>query len=294
MANLKDIRMRINSVRTTRQVTSAMKMVSAAKLNKAQSDVEHVRPFIGKLLQIVNFLGNSVDGIEEKYAGFRVSKKGKVLIVAIASNKGLAGAFNSNVAKEAERIVKNDYADALSKGELDLITIGKQVGKGMKSRGLVAIRNYDDLYDNMSLDAVYTIADELTDSFIKGEYREIRLVYNEYVNKSTQVVVSQQYLPLELTKQATEGNQQLDFIVEPNKEEVLADLVPQAVRSKLYGALLDSIASEHAARMTSMNKATDNATELLNDLQLQYNKARQSAITNELIEIVSGAEALKN
>lgn len=294
MANLKGIRMRINSVRTTRQVTSAMKMVSAAKLNKAQSDVEHARPFVGKLLEIVNFLGNSVDGIQERFAGFRVSQKGKILLVAIASNKGLAGAFNSNVAKEAERLVKNEYAEAFSKGEMEFVAIGKQVAKGLAARGLAPKKDYNSLFDNMSLQAVYDIADELTDEFVKGEYREIRLVYNEFVNKSTQRIVAKQFLPLVLTETKSENSQLLDFIVEPNKEEVLEDLVPQAVRTNLYAVLLDSIASEHSARMTSMSKATDNATELLKDLQLQYNKARQGAITGELIEIVSGAEALKS
>ncbi|MCQ2228431.1 MAG: ATP synthase F1 subunit gamma [Bacteroidales bacterium] len=292
MANLKGIRMRINSVRTTRQVTSAMKMVSAAKLNKAQSDVEHVRPFVGKLLEIVNFLGNSVDGIHERFAGFRVSQKGKILFVSIASNKGLAGAFNSNVAKETERLIKDEYSEAFAKGEVEVIAIGKQVAKGLAARGIAPKKDYNSLFDNMSLQAVYDIADELTNDFVKGEYREIHLVFNEFVNKSTQRVASKQFLPLALTEAKSEDSKMLDFIVEPNKIEVLEDLVPQAVRTKLYATLLDSIASEHSARMTSMSKATDNATELLKDLQLQYNKARQSAITGELIEIVSGAEAL--
>lgn len=292
MANLKDIRMRINSVRTTRQVTSAMKMVSAAKLNKAQSDIEHARPFVGKLLRIVNFLGNSVESVQERYAGFRVSQKGKVLFVAIASNKGLAGAFNSNVAKEVERLLAEEYSSIGS--DIELMSIGKQAGKAMKARKMQTVKDYNELFDNFSAEAVYEIADELTEKFVKGEYREIHLVYNEFVNKSVQRIVDTKYLPLELGKAEAEDNTMLDFIVEPSKEEVLSDLMPQAIRSKLFSAILDSVASEHAARMMSMSKATDNATELIGELQLQYNKARQSAITNELIEIVSGAEALKN
>ncbi|MCQ2202818.1 MAG: ATP synthase F1 subunit gamma [Bacteroidales bacterium] len=292
MANLKDIRMRINSVRTTRQVTSAMKMVSAAKLNKAQSDIEHARPFVGKLLRIVNFLGNSVESVQERYAGFRVSQKGKVLFVAIASNKGLAGAFNSNVAKEVERLLGEEYSSIGS--DIELMSIGKQAGKAMKARKMQTVKDYNELFDNFSAEAVYEIADELTEKFVKGEYREIHLVYNEFVNKSVQRIVDTKYLPLELGKAEAEDNTMLDFIVEPSKEEVLSDLMPQAIRSKLFSAILDSVASEHAARMMSMSKATDNATELIGELQLQYNKARQSAITNELIEIVSGAEALKN
>ncbi len=284
--------MRINSVRTTRQVTSAMKMVSAAKLNKAQSDIEHARPFVGKLLRIVNFLGNSVGSVQERYAGFRVSQKGKVLFVAIASNKGLAGAFNSNVAKEVERLLAEEYSSIGS--DIELMSIGKQAGKAMKARKMQTVKDYNELFDNFSAEAVYEIADELTEKFVKGEYREIHLVYNEFVNKSVQRIVDTKYLPLELGKAEAEDNTMLDFIVEPSKEEVLSDLMPQAIRSKLFSAILDSVASEHAARMMSMSKATDNATELIGELQLQYNKARQSAITNELIEIVSGAEALKN
>ncbi len=294
MANLKGIRMRINSVRTTRQVTSAMKMVSAAKLNKAQSDVEHVKPFANKLLEIVNFLGNSIDSAKDQIAGFRVKQKGKILFVPIASNKGLAGAFSSNVAKEVDRLIKTDYAEAYANGNVEFAAIGKQVAKGLVARGLSPQKDYNALFDAMSLQAVYDIADELTTAFVAGDYREIHLVYNEFVNKSTQHVVAKQFLPLTLTDVKSSNSRLLDFIVEPNKTEVLQDLVPQAVRTKLYAALLDSIASEHSARMTSMSKATDNATELLKDLQLQYNKARQGAITGELIEIVSGAEALKN
>lgn len=294
MANLKGIRMRINSVRTTRQVTSAMKMVSAAKLNKAQSDVEHIRPFATKLLEIVNYLGNSVEGVKDDFAGFRVSPKGKVLIIPIASNKGLAGAFSSNVAKEVDRLIKNEYADVYARGEVEIVAIGKQVSKGLVARGLAPIKDYNGLFDALSLQTVYDIADELTNKFVKGEYRSIQLVYNEFVNKSTQHVVSKSFLPLTLSEVKATDSHLLDFIVEPNKSEVLHDLIPQAVRTKLYAAILDSIASEHSARMTSMSKATDNATELLKDLQLQYNKARQGAITGELIEIVSGAEALNN
>ena len=294
MANLKEIRIRINSVRTTRQVTSAMKMVSAAKLNKAQADVEHVRPFAAKLMQIVSFLGNSIDGIQESYAGFRISQKGKVLLVPIASNKGLAGAFSSNVLKETDRIVRTEYAEDFERGNVDIIAIGKQVSKGLNSRGLKLTGDHNDLYDDMSLSNVYAIADQLMAAFESGEYREVRLIYNEFVNKSVQRLTSSQLLPLSLDKAEGGSDKQLDFIIEPNKEEVLEALIPQAIHTSLYAAIVNSIASEHSARMTAMSKATDNASELLRELQLQYNKARQGAITNELIEIVSGAEALKN
>lgn len=293
MANLKDIRIRINSVRTTRQVTSAMKMVSAAKLKKAQDDVEHIRPFVGKLLEIVNFLGHSVDDIEERFAGFRVSQKGKVLIVPIASNKGLAGAFNSNVTKEVERLINTELHDEYVSGNVDITPIGKQVMKSLNAHHIKLKGDRNALLDSMSQVNAYKVASELTASFNSGEYKRIILVHNEFVNAAIQNIASKQLLPLALTDDESKS-EYYDFIIEPNKEVVLAALVPQAINSLFYSTMLESAAAEHGARMTSMHKATDNATELLGELQLQYNKARQGAITNELIEIVSGAEALKN
>lgn len=289
MANLKDIRIRINSVRTTRQVTSAMKMVSAAKLKKAQDDVEHVRPFVGKLLEVANFLGMSVDNVSERFAVFRVSQKGKVLIVPIASNKGLAGAFNSNVVKETELLLKGRFAGQ----EVDVLPIGKQLTKGFASRGIAVVGNYNDLLDNISIKSVSDVASQIASDFCSGKYREVHFVYNEFVNAAVQNVVTTQMLPLSLLDDDKECKY-CDYIVEPDKATVLEAIVPQVINSKMYSIILESLASEHGARMTSMHKATDNATELLGDLQLQYNKARQAAITNELIEIVSGAEALNS
>lgn len=293
MANLKDIRIRINSVRTTRQVTSAMKMVSAAKLKKAQDDVEHIRPFVGKLLEIVNFLGHSVDDIEERFAGFRISQKGKVLIVPIASNKGLAGAFNSNVTKEVERLINNELRDEYKSGNVDITPIGKQVMKSLAAHHIKLKGDYNSLLDSMSQVNAYHVAQELTGLFTSREYKRIILVHNEFVNAAIQNIASTQLLPLALTDGQDES-EYYDFIIEPNKEVVLEALVPQAINSLFYSTMLESAAAEHGARMTSMHKATDNATELMGELQLQYNKARQGAITNELIEIVSGAEALKS
>ena len=289
MANLKDIRIRINSVRTTRQVTSAMKMVSAAKLKKAQDDVEHVRPFVGKLLEVANFLGMSVDNVSERFAVFRVSQKGKILIVPIASNKGLAGAFNSNVVKETELLLKERFAGQ----EVDVLPIGKQLTKGLASRGISVVGNYNDLLDNVTTKSVSEVATQIANEFYSGKYREVHLVYNEFVNAAVQNVVAKQMLPFTLSTGDSECKY-CDYIVEPDKASVLEAITPQVVNTKLYSTILESLASEHGARMTSMHKATDNATELLGDLQLQYNKARQAAITNELIEIVSGAEALNN
>lgn len=293
MANLKDIRIRINSVRTTRQVTSAMKMVSAAKFKKAQDDVDHIRVFVGKLLAIVTHLGNSVENIEERFAGFRVSQRGKILMVPIASNKGLAGAFNANVIKETERVLRHDYRREYAAGEVDIMPIGKQVTKALASHGIKMVGDHNELLDQTTTENCNRVAEGIMKDFVEGKYRAVVIVYNRFVNAAVQQVSAQQLLPLQLPTDV-DTIQYRDYIVEPNVEEALEALIPQAVSSLFHATMLESAASEHGARMTSMHKATDNATELLSELQLQYNKARQGAITGELIEIVSGAEALNN
>ena len=293
MANLKDIRMRINSVQSTMQVTSAMKMVSAAKLKKAQTDVGKARPFAAKLMQIVSFLGASVPNIELNYPGFRVSSKGKVLLLVIASDKGLAGAFNANVVKEADRLLKEDLADEAAKNNVELLGLGKQTLKGFKARKVAApFSEKTGFFDDSSLKGIYALADELSERFANKEFSKIIVVYNKFVNAASQKVCNEVLLPLHVEDGPTEDGVFRDFIIEPSKEEVLEDLIPQAVRIKLMLAIKESLASEHGARMTAMHKATDNATELLGELKLKYNNARQAAITNELIEIVSGASAL--
>ena len=292
MANLKDIRTRISSVRSTMQVTSAMKMVSAAKLKKAQNDVTKVRPFEQKLTEIIGFLGSSVSDVQLNYPAFRQGGKEGVLIVAIASDKGLAGAFNANVVKEVERMVNGPLADLVRKDEVEVLCVGKQVGKCLRSRKVnVKWTEVSGFYDNMTLETVYNLADELSKRFAAKQCGKVVLVYNEFVNAAVQNVKQVQLLPLQMP-QNVDNSSFKDFIVEPSKEEVLEDLIPQAIRTRLLAIVRESLASEHGARMTSMHKATDNASELLGELQLQYNKARQSAITNELIEIVSGASAL--
>lgn len=293
MANLKDIRTRIHSVQSTRQVTSAMKMVSAAKLKKAQNEVAKVRPFESKLSQIIASLGSSVANVELNYPAFRkTTKDGKTLIVAIASDKGLAGAFNANIVKEVEQMLATTYRDDAQKGRVEILAIGKQTAKGLRSRKVKApTMEVADFYDNFSLKTVYDVADDITRRFVSKELSRVVLVYNKFINTAVQEVSEVQLLPLqiEMTGDSSAVN---DFIVEPSKEEVLEDLIPQAIRVRLLSVVKESVASEHGARMTSMHKATDNATTLLGELQLQYNKARQTAITNELIEIVSGASAL--
>lgn len=293
MANLKDIRTRIHSVQSTRQVTSAMKMVSAAKLKKAQNEVAKVRPFEAKLSQIIASLGSSVANVELNYPAFRkTTKNAKTLIVAIASDKGLAGAFNANVVKEVESLLATTLSEEAQKGMVEVLTIGKQVAKGLRSRKVkVPATEATDFFDNFCLKTVYDVADDIRRRFETKELAKVILIYNKFINTAVQEVSQVQLLPLNI-EQAEDNGAVNDFIVEPSKEEVLEDLIPQAIRIRLLSVVKESVASEHGARMTSMHKATDNATTLLGDLQLQYNKARQTAITNELIEIVSGASAL--
>ncbi len=293
MANLKDIRTRIHSVQSTRQVTSAMKMVSAAKLKKAQNEVAKVRPFEAKLSQIIASLGSSVANVELNYPAFRkTTKNAKTLIVAIASDKGLAGAFNANVVKEVESLLATTLSEEAKKGMVEILSIGKQVAKGLRSRKVkVPTTEATDFFDNFCLKTVYDVADDIRRRFESKELAKVILIYNKFINTAVQQVSQVQLLPLNI-EQAEDNGAVNDFIVEPSKEEVLEDLIPQAIRIRLLSVVKESVASEHGARMTSMHKATDNATTLLGDLQLQYNKARQTAITNELIEIVSGASAL--
>ena len=294
MANLKDSRTRIHSVQSTKQVTSAMKMVSAAKLKKAQNEVAKVRPFEAKLSQIIGSLGSSVANVELNYPAFRnKTKNGITLVIAIASDKGLAGAFNSNVVKEVEAMVATSLSAQVAKGKVEVLALGKQVAKGLRSRKLNApVNEAANFFDNLSLQTVYEVADTVRRRFETKELDKVIVVYNKFVNTAVQEVSQKQLLPLQLDEADAQSNAVSDFIVEPSKEEVLEDLIPQAVRIRLLALIKESLASEHGARMTAMHKATDNATTLLAELQLQYNKARQTAITNELIEIVSGASAL--
>lgn len=294
MANLKDIRVRINSVRTTRQVTSAMKMVSAAKFKKAQDDVDHVRVFSSKLLAIATHLGGSVANVEERFAGFRQQTKGRILLVSVASNKGLAGAFNANVIKETERLLRIDLASDYQQGLVDVLPIGKQVQKALTSHGIATIGNHNDLLDALCQSAAYDISQAMLADFLRGKYRKVLVVFNKFINAAQQQITTQQLLPLQLPAASAAAAQYADYIVEPSAAEALEALVPQVTSALFYATMIESAASEHGARMTAMHKATDNATELLSELQLQYNKARQGAITGELIEIVSGAEALNN
>jgi F-type H+-transporting ATPase subunit gamma len=285
MANLKEIRNRITSVSSTMQITSAMKMVSAAKLKKAQDAITAMRPYAEKLTELLQNLSSTLDGeVGGSYTKQR--EINKVLIVAITSNRGLCGAFNTNVIKQAKVV-----ADSYNGKQVDIFAIGKK-GNDILVKTNKVIENHSDIYDNLTFDNVATIANVLTDKFISGEYDKIEVVYNQFKNAATQIVQTEQFLPLAAVK-SDKPTSTGDYIFEPSKEEIVETLIPKMLKTQLYKSIRDSFASEHGARMTAMHKATDNATELRNQLKLTYNKARQAAITNEILEIVGGAEALK-
>jgi len=287
MANLKEIRNRITSVSSTMQITSAMKMVSAAKLKKAQDAITAMRPYAEKLTELLQNLSATLDG--DAGGEFTAQREVKrVLVVAITSNRGLAGAFNSNIIKEARNLSEQTYAGK----QVDFITVGKK-GNDAISKAKTVVANNNSVFDNLTFEAVGVIADDLIQLFIDGKYDKIVLVYNQFKNAATQIVQAEQFLPLAPIASDEPAGNAVDYIFEPSKEEIVLTLIPKMLKTQLYKAVRDSFASEHGARMTAMHKATDNATELRNQLKLTYNKARQAAITNEILEIVGGAEALK-
>lgn len=287
MANLKEIRNRITSVSSTMQITSAMKMVSAAKLKKAQDAITAMRPYSQKLTELLQNLSATLDGdTGGKFAEQRPVNR--VLIVAITSNRGLAGAFNANIIKEVKVLQETTYAGK----QVDLLAIGKKGNDGLK-KSVTIVANHSTIFDELTFENVAGVAEDLMRRFVEGEYDRIDVVYNHFKNAATQIVMTEQFLPLEPL--AAEGNApSTDYIFEPSKEEIVLSLIPLSLKTQLYKAIRDSFAAEHGARMTAMHKATDNATALRNQLKLTYNKARQAAITNEILEIVGGAEALNN
>jgi len=286
MANLKEIRNRIASVSSTMQITSAMKMVSAAKLKKAQDAITAMRPYSQKLTELLQNLSATLEG--DTGGAFAEQRAvSKVLVVAITSNRGLCGAFNANVIKQVN-LIKDTYAGK----QVDVLAIGKKGNDSLKKTCTI-IDNQSGLFDTLTFDNVAGVAKELMELFKTGQYDRIELVYNHFKNAATQIVLTEQFLPLEPAKAtATDSTANLDYIFEPSKEEIVEALIPLSLKTQLYKAVRDSFASEHGARMTAMHKATDNATEMRNQLKLTYNKARQAAITGEILEIVGGAEAL--
>ena len=286
MSGLKEIRNRISSVSSTMQITNAMKMVSAAKLKKAQDSISATLPYSNKLSELIKNISSSTDS-DDTNPLFEKREPKNLLIIAITSNKGLCGGFNSNIIKE----VNNIKSTSASK-RVDLLTIGKK-GDDILSKKFEVISSHNDVYDNFNYSNIKEIAETVMQKFSDKEYDEVTLVYNHFKNAATQIVTKEQYLPIE--ESADENNSVSgDYIFEPNRPKILNELIPKSLSIQLFKAISDSIAGEHGARMTAMHKATDNASELRDQLKLTYNKARQTAITNEILEIVGGAEALNS
>ena len=293
MANLKAIRVRLSSVKSTRQITSAMKMVAAAKLRKAQDAIVQLRPYADKLNEIQAGLSAALRDTEiENIYAERKTGNGKVLLVIVTSNKGLCGAFNANVIREAKRLMSEKYGDQSRRGDLAVMTVGKKAHDAMKKLKCNILADRSDLYTGLSFDRVAALADRLMQLYISKEYDTIELVYNKFKNAAVQKLTVETYLPVRMSSPEGGKTATADYIYEPDQISIVSELIPKTLRTQLYRALLDSFAAEQGARMTAMHQATDNATDLIRDLTLQYNKARQASITNQLLEVVSGAEAL--
>jgi F-type H+-transporting ATPase subunit gamma len=286
MANLKETRNRITSIKTTMQITSAMKMVSAAKLKRAQDAITRMRPYAEKLQEILGSLSSSVEASSvSKYSEVRPVKN--VLIVPFTSNRGLCGGFNSSIIKSVINLAQKKYIEQ----NVSFLTVGKKAGETLKNKGFNVVRAEFEIYNNINFQDASDIAQFIMDEFADKKFDEVVIVYNQFVNAAVQDVQTELFLPV----QPSENQKEVvaaDYLYEPGKEEIIKDLIPKSLKTQFYKALLDSNAGEHGARMTAMHKATDNAGSLAKDLTLQYNKARQAAITTEILEIVAGAEAL--
>jgi len=281
-------------VASTMQITSAMKMVSAAKLKKAQDAIVQFRPYAEKLQEILASVGDSLKDDEDNLFAAQRDKE-RILLVLITSNRGLCGAFNSNAIKATIQRALTQYEQQMMARQVDFVAIGKKGADFLRKNGYNIIFNGSDLFDDLTFDRVATIANMVMDLFTDGEYDHVDMIYNRFKNAGTQILTEEQFLPIEVDDLASESGlaSNVDYIFEPTKEYIVQELIPRSLKLQFYKAILDSHASEHGARMTAMHKATDNATELLKELSLQFNKARQAAITNEILEIVGGAEALK-
>lgn len=289
MANLKEIRARITSVGSTMQITSAMKMVSAAKLKRAQDAITQMRPYANKLTELLHNLSANLDASDAgEYTKSREIKN--VLLVTITSNRGLCGGFNTYIIKKAKKLIRDDYKSA----SIKILSIGKKSSEHFTKNGFNVISTEDDLFSELTFNNVGKIAERIMEQFFNGNYDKVLLVYNQFKNAATQVVMTENFLPLEGTGDKEPIAVVGDYIFEPTKQEIVEQLIPKSLKTQLFKAILDSHASEHGARMTAMHKATDNAAELKKELTLTYNKARQAAITGEILEIVGGAEALNS
>jgi len=294
MTNLKEIRERKASVASTMQITNAMKMVSAAKLKKAQNAIVQFRPYANKLKEILASVGDSLKDDEDNQFAMQRDKE-RILLVLITSNRGLCGAFNSNAIKATIQRALSQYGNQMMAKQVDFIAIGKKGSEFLRKKGYNLIFDGSKIFDDLTFDRVASVAEMIMELFTEKEYDHVDMVYNRFKNAGTQILTEEQFLPIQVEDLAEEPSlsSNVDYIFEPSKEYILKELIPRSLRLQFYKAILDSHASEHGARMTAMHKATDNAAELLKDLNLQFNKARQASITNQILEIVSGAEALK-
>lgn len=294
MANLKEIRERKASVASTMKITNAMKMVAAAKLKKAQATIVKFRPYADKLQEILASVGDSLKDDEDNQFAMQRDKE-RILLVLITSNRGLCGAFNSNAIKATIQRALSRYGSQMMAKQVDFIAIGKRGNDFLQRKGYNVIFNGSEIFDDLTFDRVASVAEMIMDLFIEQKYDHVDMVYNRFKNAGTQILTEEQFLPIQVEKLAEEPSisSNVDYIFEPSKEYILKELIPRSLRLQFYKAILDSNASEHGARMTAMHMATDNAAELLKELNLQFNKARQASITNQILEIVSGAEALK-
>ncbi len=294
MPNLKEVRIRIASVKSTQQITSAMKMVAASKLRRAQNAILKMRPYAAKLKDILQNLSASLDsGDANPYTQQRSADK--VLIVVITSNRGLCGAFNTNVLRAAVQRIQSEYAIQAGLGNVSFLTIGRKATEFFTKRGYQVVSTHDSVFDSLTYENVSVIAGSVMEAFANKRFDKVEIVYNQFKNAAVQKLTVEQFLPVEAPAQsAVVSKINTDFIFLPSKEEIVSELIPKSLRIQFYKAVLDSNASEHGARMTAMHQATENAGDLIKELNLAYNKARQAAITKEILEIVSGAEALKN
>lgn len=295
MAGLKEVRIRISSVKSTQQITNAMKMVAASKLRKAQTAIIKLRPYSAKLKEILHNLSSSIEDSSESIFTKQREQK-KILLVVISSNRGLCGGFNSNIIKATLGLLSGKYATQHSEGNVKLLCIGRKVSDFFSKKKYPVIGRYDHLLEKISFDQIVPVAEQLMKYFTDKEFDSIHLVYNQFKNAAVQRLMVEQFLPIQpVSKEGSTGKPSThhDYLFEPDKETIIRELIPKTLRIHIYQAILDSFASEQGARMTAMQQATENAKEIIRLLQISYNKARQDLITRQLLEIVAGAEALK-
>lgn len=293
MANLKAIRIRISSFKSTRQITSAMKMVSAAKLRKAQDKIVRLRPYASKLHDLLIDLSLSLADSEIENVYGRISVPEKILLVVITSNRGLCGAFNTNVINETRRVITDKYPEQASKGNLKILPIGKKGFDYFRKQKVAMLPDQNNLFNDLTFDNVNLVTENVMKSFVLHEFDRVELIYNQFKNAAVQNLINEVFLPVETVVPGKTKTTPVDYIYEPDQEEIIKELIPKSLKIQFYKAVLNSFVAEHGARMTAMHKATDNATSMIRDFTLQYNKARQASITNQILEVVSGAEALR-